>query len=106
MQRLTLRTFRQMDNSTRESFNMGTFWHVDFSAQEHFGTRIFWHLGFSVTFRHVHILTWGLRYSQYALSYWMNFCIGLIKFLFQGFPQSLMQNSVSEVGITIQIKQW
>ena len=57
---LALRTFRQMDVSTREPLDMATFWHGEFLAQrifgtmdikardisapEHFGTWIFWHL--------------------------------------------------------------
>ena len=42
-----LQTFRQMNISTREHFDMGTFRHEEFLAQEHFGTGIFRHLNIS-----------------------------------------------------------
>ena len=38
-----LQTFRQMDISTWEHFDMGTFRHEDFSARGRFGTGTFWH---------------------------------------------------------------
>ena len=43
MHRSALRTFRQMDVSTRERFNMGTFRHGEFSARGIFGTGTFRH---------------------------------------------------------------
>ena len=47
-----LRTFRQINFSTPERFDMGhfrhgEFWHEEFSAPEHFGTGIFRHLNIS-----------------------------------------------------------
>jgi hypothetical protein len=42
MHHSALWTFRQMDVSTWERFNVGTFWHREFSARGIFGTGIFW----------------------------------------------------------------
>ena len=59
MHRSALRTFRQMDFSTLERFDMGYFRHREFSALGIFGTWTFWHIDILApckaiwTFRHL-----------------------------------------------------